>query len=316
MSVDTAIFVVPAIWSDSSLGRCLKYCGLLVLSCLLLTGCANDGSQQVYIDNGSDDTLEVEIDNVKVAVVPAGEVQWIRIAPGDHRIYAAAGGRTLFSDVKTIEDSRQSKNFGPIIFNPDGNNRYSTCRIEYGESAVMDFVRESVSGAERRQAEEESGKKLSDEAFAIQTMLKQFEPLPEGKWVKAPLMFRVLVAPPEVVRTRMGSSSRKCLTRISKGQYELLIHMRDKADPGDDDVIVLGGVCSTIADDAFLLPDVVRRATVEGSGATPGNESSRTQYASSDDESAWDDEVEENDGDGDDWGDGEDEVEEGEDEDW
>ncbi len=234
--------------------HCLLWLWTL-LSVLFMTGCG-DGGVTVYVDNGTSAEVEVKVDEQLVAKVPSGEVQWIRMMPGSHRVVAISDGRVLYSATKTIEPPKWNH---AIVFNPDGNRRYATCKIEYGHSALKQSMRDLMHEAARRTVSERASQELSQERYAIARLLADFTPLPNECWVTSPVS-KVLEAPPNVVLTRSSTQELNYLTRVNQETYDQLLAARDMKRPTEADVERLAETCSLIAESAFLMPKQVAKA--------------------------------------------------------
>lgn len=252
--------------------RCLLWAWAL-LSILTVTGCG-DGGVTVYVDNGTSAEIEVKVDEQLVAKVPSGEVQWIRMMPGTHRVVAVSDGRVLYSAMKTIEQPKWGRS---IVFNPDGNRRYATCKIEYGHSELKQAMRELMHEAARRGVSEQAGEELTQEKYAIARLLADFTPLPNECWVTSPVS-KVLEAPPNVVFTRSSTQELNYLTRISQETYDQLLAARELKHPAQADVDRLAETCSLIAESAFLMPKQIAKANP----LQPASDHTPTHYVSSD----------------------------------
>jgi hypothetical protein len=209
--------------------------GALVLSLSGIVGCGEPAAV-VFIDNGGQAAMVVEVDGQPAAMIEPGEHESLSFPPGDYKFHVKSGGETLFDGSKTLERSDRFGFGRQYVWNPGGEHRYAACKVVYGSTLVSDAAENAIV----KFAEHQTGQKA--DPLKLQSLrLKRFaEPMPAASWFELPPgILYILTNPPEYVYSRTGSDSRRALTRISKQDHAELQRTRAVDNPSERDVQAL-----------------------------------------------------------------------------
>ena len=212
-------------------GLNLSWYGLFLPLCAAL-GCG-EPSASIFIDNGFDQAMILQLDDKEAARIEPGQVGTISLPPGTYLCQVVCDGRTLFNGRKTIEPSESLGTGRQYVWNPGGDFRYAACKVIYGSLDIGEAAENAIVGF----AETYSGQKADPTKLKFIQLKRYAEPMPATTWFELPAgISYVLRNPPEHVYSRTGSDSRRALTRISPDDHAQLQHFHALEQPSSNDV--------------------------------------------------------------------------------
>lgn len=199
---------------------------------LFFAGCSGQQDAWVYIDNGLDTTMNIEIDGVEMAEVPARAFQKFVIPVGQRNFRVTSGAETIYEGKKNVAGSREAFVTQRYLFNPDANNLYWSYNVKYGEDSLFSKAIQKTSSR--------SG--LSSEFHSLR---KDFDVMPAEKWFAVPKGAYVLQdAPASRVASRGTTVAIKVVNRVQKEHYKFLKEAKTMRRPTKHDLLDLEHVIS------------------------------------------------------------------------
>jgi hypothetical protein len=208
---------------------------LLVLLTLCGAGCSTDAV--IHVDNGREQSMVLVVDGKEVATIPAGEAKFVRCPPGEKRLQVRCGEEVIF------EETKQVKEHGGYLLNPDDRHRYWTYTVKYGSSRFEGLVEAAVKSVVDDQRNQTQ--------IAYQELLSEVDLLPPDMWLEIPSGVRhVLREPPEMVLTKRGMEKHTVLWRMDPNDYTLLEAARQNHEPSEADLRALEEVIDRVFETA------------------------------------------------------------------
>lgn len=195
---------------------------LAVLMVCGLSGCSSNVAW-VYVDNGSDKSMTVELNGAAVAEVAPGEVQKVVMPLGEQKIEVKSEGEIVYSQTKNLEPSEKALTTRRYLLNPEGSKKYWVYQVKYGENlfeGVMDSIdqRDELTKAHR-------------------SLCKGYDLLVDSEWFAVPNRCYVLQDAPESAAVRQGSSMKiPVLYRVSSENFQTLQHAKGIERPTKEDL--------------------------------------------------------------------------------
>jgi len=193
-----------------------------LLFALLCSGCTGTKSAWIYLDNGLEVEMDIEIDGASMASIPPGTFKKIEVPAGQHFLRVTAGGETIFNETKRIDASRVVFETQRYLFNPDGKNLYWTYNLS--EDVLADTIEKIKSG--------------NNKTKSFSKLRKQFDVMPTKNWFAISKGTVVLENAP-------NANNATVLNRIAPEHYKFLKSAKQLRNPSEDDLMDLEHVFST-----------------------------------------------------------------------
>lgn len=165
---------------------------------------------RISIDNTSGRPIKVSLDDREIATVPAGESELVTVREGEYRVTATSGGDTVYDETHSMPKP-SSGDYTNFVFNPDGQGRYWSAEMIYGQQ--MPFVTPQFSSIES----------------VVQNLTKEIVLVdPPAKWnqVEADYMLEERF-PDEIELPKHATSATKIgIRRLSIEDYEFVAAAR------------------------------------------------------------------------------------------
>lgn len=200
-----------------------------LLLALFCTGCNGTKSAWIFVDNGLDVEMDIEVDGASMASISPGSFKKIEVPVGQRHLRVTAGGETIFNGNKRIDASRVVFETQRYLFNPDGKNLYWTYDAKLESERLLSKVIEDIN------AKKEKTKWFSK-------LRKQFDVLPDDNWFAVPKGAVVLE---NAVRDRNNSVASIVLNRVETEHYKFLKSAKRMRSPSEEDLIDLEHVVAT-----------------------------------------------------------------------
>lgn len=196
----------------------------VVICCF--AGCNLDHGAWVYIDNGSETAIQVELDGVQVAEIGPGEFERIAAKSGERQFKITGAGETVFEGNKTIEKAESFFVPKRYLFNPDDTNNYWMYKVYYGQQSVF----EKVTRSDRNEHE-----------IACNEICGEYELMPAADWITIPSGAFVLTDAPDqiVMKQTQSVAERNVLARVSEENYRILEQAKTNGDATEEDLVEL-----------------------------------------------------------------------------
>ena len=209
--------------------KCKLSVASLALMICCMTGCNIKQGAWIYFDNGSDETMVVQLGERQVAEIAPGEFERVGVQIGERHFKITCGDEVVFDGVKTIEPPNGMLNPKRYLFNPDGNNRYWTYKIYYCDETMDEDEVEAA------MAEGDSANPCND-----------YQLMPEKDWFRIPGRPYVLTdAPDRLVSHREEDIEIETVfARISKENYQVLQDAKRIKDLPEESLVALQMIMS------------------------------------------------------------------------
>ena len=196
-----------------------------LLFALLCTGCNGTKSAWVYVDNGLDVEMDIEVDGASIASISPGTFKKIEVSAGQHHLRVTAGGETLFNGPKRVDASRVVFDTQRYLFNPDSKNLYWTYNAKYGSEKILAEAIENI----------HAGK---DKTKSFSKLRKQFDVMPTDNWFAIPKGAVIL-------ENASQTNTATVINRIAPEHYKFLKSVKQMRNPSEDDLMDLEHIFST-----------------------------------------------------------------------
>ena len=184
----------------SNRGGCLALTRALFLSIAALVGIGTSACSTkpkdvwVYIDNASDDALEIKVDDQPAVNAPPGEFAKIVLPPGEHRFHITSGREVLCDLTRNLEKSDRIGVSRKYLFNPDKLTRYQTYEAKYGVNRLGGVMEAGLLSYQKDPQIKRQ--------YAYRKLLKEVNLVPSDAWNDVTGIDYVLTAPPDRVLTK------------------------------------------------------------------------------------------------------------------
>ena len=90
----------------------------------------------VYVDNGLQESIKVEVDGIEVATVRPGTSKKLTLALGPREFRVTSGDQVVYEATHTIDLGDRPFRRPKYILNPDNSNRYCNVEVVYGDDSL------------------------------------------------------------------------------------------------------------------------------------------------------------------------------------
>lgn len=206
--------------------------GCLLILAILISGCSGKQNVWVYVDNGLDTAMNVEVDGVEMAEVPPKAFQKIVVPVGQRSIKVTSAGETIYEGSKKVAGSREAFVTQRYLFNPDENNLYWSYNTKHGKDGMLSKAIQNASAGDEMKAE-------------FRKLRKEFDVMPSENWFAIPKGAYVLEDVPSRVATQGTAITSKVVSRVQKDHYKFLKSIKTMRQPTTCDLMDLEYVYSS-----------------------------------------------------------------------
>lgn len=106
---------------------------LCLLAIVFISGCVEQTEGYVFVDNGTESTMYVEVDGEQVAKIRPGQFEKIALDLGERQFIVKSDGDVIYQASHTLDSGDRPLRRPTYLLNPDGSNRYCEVNVVYGE---------------------------------------------------------------------------------------------------------------------------------------------------------------------------------------
>jgi hypothetical protein len=219
------------------------YLSLALLCLATLSACnLTPTNVWVYIDNASNDVLEVTVDGHLAATIAPDDYSKLVYPPGEHRFLIKAGDQVLCDLAHDLAPSDRIGVTRKYLFNPDKRTRYQTYEAKYGTNRLEGVMQASLL---RFQTDPQIKRQ-----YIYRQLLKEVQLVPAEAWNDVTPFDYVLSAPPNVVVSN-GTTRRSVLSRVQPRLADSMERLTKIEKPTDEDIDTLNQLIDDMLADAL-----------------------------------------------------------------